>query len=102
IDLRLQGVQCPSPAYCENIVIQLQRYFRAPSGARGEAEVFFVIRRDGSITDIRLLRSTGSASFRIAVTEAVEQAGRNDEFGPLPSGFNADQLPVSFTFRPVQ
>ena len=102
IDLQLRGVECPSAEYCENIVIQLQRYFRAPAGARGEAEVYFVINRDGTIKDVRLLRSSGSASFRVAVMEAVEQAGRNDEFGPLPAGFNTDQLPVSFFFRPEQ
>ena len=96
--MRLPGVECPTPDYCNNIVRQIDRYFRSPSP--GDAEVYFVINRDGSVTGLRLLSSTGNASFRFAVLEAVEQAGRNQAFGPLPSAYQADQLPVSFFFRP--
>ncbi|MDR0788053.1 MAG: energy transducer TonB [Gemmatimonadota bacterium] len=98
MNLRLQGVQCPSDNYCNNIILQIDRYFRSPSG--GEAEVYFVIHRDGSVSGIRLVSSTGGASFRVAVLEAVEQAGRNQAFGPLPREFQVDQLPVSFYFHP--
>lgn len=103
IDVRLRGVQCPSPAYCANIVRQLYRYFRPPEGATSDAvEIFFWINRDGSTEDMRVVRSSGSYSFQIAALEAVEQAGRNRAFGPLPSSFQRDRLPVSFYFRPAR
>jgi len=100
LNVQLPGVLCPAPGYCENIVSQIHRYFRF-SGT-GEADVYFVINRDGSITDLRVVRSTGGTGFRIAVSEAVEQAGRSGGFGPLPSAYQADQLPVSFYFRPAR
>lgn len=102
IDLRLQGLRCPSTGYCENIVRQLYRYFRNPGGSTGEADVFFAINRDGSVSDIRLLSSKGSTTFRLSALEAVEQAGRNKAFGALPPAFQSDQLPVSFYFRPAR
>jgi outer membrane biosynthesis protein TonB len=97
----LPGVQCPTPGYCENIITQIYRYFRNPGGT-GEADVYFVINRDGSIGDFRVISNTGGASFRLAVMEAVEQAGRNRAFGPLPQAYGADQLPVRFYFRPAR
>src|SRR5690606_24549924 len=99
INLQLPGVQCPTPDYCNNIIVQIKRYFRSP-GVNGEAEIYFVINRDGSIANLRVVSSTGGARFRVAVLEAVEQAGRNEAFGPLPRAYQADQLPVSFYFRP--
>jgi outer membrane biosynthesis protein TonB len=101
LDLQLRGVQCPSPDYCNNIIRQINRYFRSPGGG-GEADVFFVINRDGSVADLRLESSIGGAAFRLAVLEAVEQAGINRAFGPLPQPYQADQLPVSFYFRPAR
>lgn len=102
IDLRLRGMQCPSPEYCANIIRQLYRYFRPPAGSAGEAEVFFYVNRDGSASDIRILKSSGSFQFRSAAMEAVEQAGLNRAFGALPRSFSVDRLPVSFFFRPAR
>lgn len=103
LDVQLKGVQCPSPAYCGNIVRQLNRYFRPPAGASNDvAEIFFQINRDGSVSDIRVVRSSGSVSFRVAAMEAVEQAGMNKAFGALPGAFERDRLPVSFSFRPAR
>lgn len=103
LDIHLKGAQCPSPDYCANIIRQLYRYFRPPGGASGEeAEVFFYINRDGSTSDIRVLRGSGSFRFRSAAMEAVEQAGLNRAFGSLPGSFSVDRLPVSFFFRPAR
>lgn len=101
INLQLRGVQCPSPDYCNNIIRQINRYFRSPGGT-GEADILFAINRDGSVSNLRLQSSTGGAAFRLAVLEAVEQAGINRAFGPLPAAYRADQLPVSFYFRPAR
>jgi outer membrane biosynthesis protein TonB len=103
INMQLRGVECPTPDYCNNIIRQINRYFRSPgSGAAGNADIYFQINRDGSIADLRLVSSTGGAGFRLAVLEAVEQAGINRAFGPLPQAYGRDQLPVSFFFRPAQ
>jgi protein TonB len=103
IDEHLRGVQCPSPAYCANIVRQLYRYFRPPSGSSNDAvEVFFWINRDGSAAEMRVVRSSGSYRFQLAALEAVEQAGNNKAFGALPRAFELDRLPVSFYFRPAR
>ena len=101
--MHLRGVQCPSPQYCANIVRQLYRYFRPPAGSTSDAvEVFFWINKDGSATDMRVVRSSGSYPFQIAALEAVEQAGNSKAFGALPSSFQLDRLPVSFYFRPAR
>lgn len=103
IDEHLRGVQCPSPAYCANIVRQLYRYFRPPTGTTTDAvEVFFWINRDGSAAEMRVVRSSGSYRFQLAALEAVEQAGNNKAFGALPQAFQLDRLPVSFYFRPAR
>jgi protein TonB len=102
INLQLPGVLCPTPEYCNNIIRQIYRHFRRPRGLQAEADIFFRINRDGSISGLRLLSSTGGPAFRLAVMEAVEQAGIARAFGPLPDVYGADQLPVSFYFRPAR
>lgn len=102
LTVKFDGVRCIDADYCANIIRQIHRYFRRPSGgAAGEADVYFVIRDDGSVRDLRVISNTGGLPFRLAVLEAVEQAGRNRAFGPLPGAFGGN-LPVRFTFRPAR
>ena len=101
LDVRTEGARFVEPGYLENIVRQVNRYFRRPAGSvTDEAEIRFWINRDGSVSDIEVLRATGSFRFRAAAMEAVEQAGNRKAFGPLPRAYQADRLPVSFYFRP--
>ena len=53
---------------------------RTPIGTR--SYILFTIRRDGSVTDIRLDRSSGSPTLDQACLRAAK---RVDTFGPLPS-----------------
>lgn len=53
---------------------------RTPAGTR--AYIFFTIRRDGSPTDIRLDKSSGSPTLDRACLRAAQ---RVDTYGPLPS-----------------
>lgn len=102
LTVKFDGVRCIEPDYCDNIIRQIHRYFRRPSGgSTGEADVYFVIAPNGSVEDLRVISSTGGLPFRLAVMEAVEQAGRNRAFGPLPPAFGGT-LPVRFTFRPAR
>lgn len=102
LTVKFDGVRCIEPEYCDNIIRQIHRYFRRPAGgSAGEADLYFVIRENGSVGDLRVISSTGGLPFRLAVMEAVEQAGRNRAFGELPRAFGGT-LPVRFTFRPAR
>lgn len=103
LNVRIEGARFVDPAYLANIQRQINRYFRRPAGSQTDvAEVQFYINRDGSVSEIELVRHTGSFAFRSAAMEAVEQAGLNKAFGPLPRTYPADRLLVSFYFRPAR
>ena len=57
--------------------------------------------RDGSVRDIRFVTRSGSFAFDLSAQGAIEAAGNAGVFGPLPDGWDADVLPVSFYFKPV-
>lgn len=98
LNIRLTGLQRDYPEYWGNIIRQIDRCFR---GSRSRARVVleFTILRDGTAVDIDVVESSGSLAFEISAIEAVECAG-NGRFGPLPSDFNYDELPVRFRFDP--
>jgi TonB family protein len=95
------GIDFPFPGYLNNIVRQIALAFEVPAGAQSlVAEVSFLIRRDGTVTGIRLLTRSGSYVFDQSALGAVEAAGRTGKFGPLPGEFTDDVLPVIFSFDP--
>ncbi|MBV9108374.1 MAG: hypothetical protein JO306_03080 [Gemmatimonadetes bacterium] len=95
-----RGVECPSAGYCENIIRQVRRYFRRPEGSAGSAQACFTILHDGTVDDIDIRRVRGGFDFRLAVEEAVEQAGLHKAFGALPRAFGAAELPVCVDISP--
>ena len=97
------GKEFPYPEYLRNLVTQIYRRWNRPAGnAALEAEVTFVILRDGSVRDIHMLKSSRSYSFDQEAEGAVDAAARAKAFGPLPAGYPADYLPISFQFTPRQ
>ncbi len=46
-------------------------------------------------------RRSGNFSFDLSAQGAIEAAGNAKAFGPLPDGWDADVLPVSFFFTPA-
>lgn len=95
------GLQFPYPGYLRSIVEEVYRRWQRPLGnAALRAEVSFLILRDGTVREIRLTRPSGSFSFDLSAQGAIEAAGSNRAFGPLPDGYPADVLPVSFYFTP--
>jgi len=102
LNIQIDGEAFPFPDYLENILVQISRYFRwtGPSGLK--AEVYFVILRDGSVDDIRILQGSGDVAFNLEAMAAIEQAGKRKAFGPLPEGFKGDRLPVAFYFQPAR
>ncbi len=93
------GIDFPYPGYLTNIVRQIALNF-SPRGNIGalKAEVFFMIRRDGTVAGFRFLTRSGNMAFDLEAQGAVEAAAR--AFGALPAAFANDVLPVVFSFDP--
>jgi len=62
-----------------------------PRGSR--VYIFFTVRRDGSLTDIRMDRTSGSASLDRSCLHAAQ---RVDTFGPLPGEWNKPTISASY------
>jgi len=102
VNVQLEGATFAYPEYLQNIIRQVHRYWRRPAGVRTlRAEVWFVIERDGSVSDIDWIRRSGDATFDLEARGAVEAAGRTGAFGPLPEAYPRDHLRVSFFFDPA-
>ncbi len=63
---------------------------------RIEAIVHFRIARDGTVSDLRLVTSSGNRAFDDAALRAVSAAA---PLPPLPASFSADSLGVSLAVR---
>lgn len=99
--IKTEGVDFPFPGYLQNLVSQVYRRWRpAPSNASLEAEVFFFVHRDGSMTGLQFIKRSGSFAFDLEAQGAVEASARAGAFGTLPAGYGPDVLPVSFYFNP--
>lgn len=98
--VRTEGVDFPFPGYLENIVRQIAIRFHPPGNTAVRAEVMFLVHRDGSISNFRFLSRSGNFAFDLEAQGAVDQAGQVKAFGPLPTGFADDVLPVIFSFDP--
>lgn len=99
-NVNLTGTEFPFPGYLQNIVRQITVRFQPPRGSQLRADVAFLIQRDGSVTNIRLVQRSGNYSFDAEARGAIEAAARERAFGPLPAGFRDDALPVIFSFDP--
>ncbi len=99
--IKTEGVEFPFPGYLHNLVEAVYRGFRPPpSNALLEAEVFFLVHRDGSVTGLQFTKRSGSFAFDLEAQGSIEAAGRSGAFGGLPAGYGPDLLPVSFYFNP--
>lgn len=102
VNVQLDGASFAYPDYLENIIRQVYRYWRPPTGGRAlRAEISFVIHKDGSVSGIDWVRRSGDLSFDLEARGAVEAAGRARAFGSLPEGYPRDRLRVSFFFDPT-
>jgi protein TonB len=98
--VRTEGIEFPFPVYLQNVVRQIALQFKPSGNGALRAEVAFLIRRDGSISGLKLVTRSGTFSFDQDAMGAVEAAARANAFGPLPQGFTDDVLPVIFSFDP--
>ncbi len=98
-NVRTDGIAFPFPGYLSNIVRQITLNWspRRVSAAL-ITEVKFMIRRDGSVAGIEVVRASGDRLYDLDGMGAVEAVGSTRSFGPLPSGWPDDVLVVYFTF----
>jgi len=99
-NIRTEGIDFPFPGYLQNIVRQVRLNFSPSDKTLRTAEVFFFIRRDGSMAGFRFLQKSGSYAFDLECQGAVEAAAAGKSWGPLPAQFMDDVLPVIFRFDP--
>ncbi len=94
------GIAFPFQGYLDNIVRQIALRFSPGGGTVLTAQVAFLIHRDGTVTDFRFQKRSGSYAFDLSAQGAIDAAGAARAFGPLPSAYPNDVLPVIFTFDP--
>jgi protein TonB len=99
-NVTVDGIAFPYPGYLENVVRQIAIRFDPPGGRSLTAVVAFLIRRDGTVSGLRLTKRSGVYSFDTEAMGAVDAAATAHAFGPLPQGFSDDVLPVIFSFDP--
>ncbi len=98
-NVRLDGIAFPFPGYLSNIVRQLTlAYSPRRVSAALLTEVKFMIRRDGSVSGIEIVKSSGDRLFDLEAQATVEAVGNSRSFGALPAGWTDDVLIVYFTF----
>lgn len=101
VSVRTEGIAFPFPGYLQNIVRQVALRFRPrPTASPVRADVAFLLHRDGSVSSIRFVTRSGVYAFDLEAQGAIEAAASARAFGPLPTGFPDDVLPVTFAFDP--
>ena len=98
-NVRTDGIAFPYPGYLSNIVRQIALNWspRRVSAAL-VTELKFMIRRDGTVAGIEVVKRSGDRLYDLDAMGAIEVVGTNKGFGPLPSGWADDVLIVYFTF----
>jgi protein TonB len=98
-NVRVEGIAFPFPGYLQNVVRQVALCFEPPRGTGAlRADVAFLIRRDGSVAETRMVSPSGNFRFDTEARGAIECAAT--KFGALPTGFRDDVLPIVFSFDP--
>jgi protein TonB len=99
--VKTPGLDFPYPEYLRNVENQIYRRWARPTGNVAlRAEISFLITRDGTVRAIQFVTRSGNFSYDLDAQGAIEAAANAHAFGPLPDGWQADVLPISFYFEP--
>jgi periplasmic protein TonB len=99
--VKTPGLDFPYPEYLRNVENQIYRRWARPTGNVAlRAEISFLITRDGTVRAIQFVTRSGNFSYDLEAQGAIESAANSHAFGPLPDGWQADVLPISFYFEP--
>lgn len=60
------------------------------------ARASFVIRRDGSVTNVNLVQRSGVSAVDYSILRAIQDVGK---FPPLPAGFERSEATVEIAFE---
>jgi protein TonB len=83
--------------YVDQMVAMIGSHWaRPPVAARTECVVHFRVARDGAVSDVRLVESSGNEAFDQAALRAVDRAA---PLPPLPASFNSESLGVNLRVR---
>ncbi len=63
----------------------------------GSVKVAFTIHRDGSIDQVEIIESSGSAT----IDRLAERAVISTQLGPIPNSYEKDTILIHATFKPV-
>lgn len=98
-NVRTDGIAFPYPGYLSNIVRQIALNWspRRVSAAL-VTELKFMIRRDGTVVGIEVVKRSGDRLYDLDAMGAIEAVGSTRSFGALPAGWADDVLVVYFTF----
>ncbi|MCE2902422.1 MAG: energy transducer TonB [Gemmatimonadaceae bacterium] len=98
-NVRTAGIEFPFPGYLQNIVRQIAlNWSPRRTSAALVTEIKFLIRRDGTVVGIEVVKRSGDRLYDLDAMGAVEAVGATRSFGALPSGWADDVLVVYFTF----
>jgi periplasmic protein TonB len=98
-NVRTDGIAFPFPGYLTNIVRQIAlNWTPRRTSAALVTEAKFLIRRDGTVVGIEVVRRSGDRLYDLDAMGAIEAVGNTRGFGPLPAGWSDDVLVVYFTF----
>ncbi len=97
--VKMEGLRRDYPAYYADIIRQMARCFRWDKGGDWSTVIYFVIQKDGSVKDIKVVQPSGNPVFDIQAMGAAECAGQG-RLDSLPKDLPFDKLPVRFRIKP--
>ena len=84
--------------YLEDVLMRIQRVWDRNQPMAGETIVVFVIRKDGSITDMKVEKTSGSVVLDIASTSVFDRL----KLAPLPGKYTGESLKIHLKFPYVR
>src|SRR6266446_3593957 len=94
---QLEGGDFPYPLYIQRMTTLIGGHWMRPAVADStSATVYFVIDRDGTIRDAKIMESSGNGLYDRASLRAVLEVS---PLPPLPFGYNGTYLGVGLKFR---
>ncbi|MDR3195387.1 MAG: TonB C-terminal domain-containing protein [Endomicrobium sp.] len=95
-DLKVDAEIFKFPQYARSIQKKIVGAWKYDKWNNLRVEVFFRIHRDGSISGVRIKKSSGNASFDENGVNTIIKAA---PFDKLPDGFGNDKLRFIFVFQ---
>jgi TonB family protein len=84
------------PEYLQTMLQLIRRNWNQNQGAAGSVVVKFVIRRDGALTQVEIVKASNNVILDLESRRAVFQTGR---VPPLPSQYSNPNLTIHLTFE---